>query len=124
MAGTINIPLTTLTPGTYHFGPANLADTDTNVLLTIDRTVTGGFSSQPSTTTAAITVEVSLDGGVTWLMNVSAPIGGGADNDRLGVPAATSSVGGSLIPGIGRQARATVTISGGTVAVQGSLVIS
>lgn len=124
MAGTTNFGPVTLNPGTRTFGPANLADTDVLADLTVDRTVPGGFNSQPATTTAQISIEQSNDGGTTWELICQTLLPGGSYVLHDGTPVNTNDVGTHLLPGTGRQARATVVISGAAVAVAGSLVIS
>lgn len=127
MAGTTQIPLTTLAPGTYHFGPAALANSDSQAKLTIDRTVTGGFNALTAATQAALDVEVSLDGGTTWLQQAAVTFLGGIFAIKPSEGGGTLAANGftvSLPPGTGRQARATVVMSGTSVAVAGSLVIS
>ena len=124
MPVTLTIPLTTLATGTRTFGPATLADTDTLVILTIDRTVTGGFNSQPATTTARISIEQSNDGGSTWDELASTTFVGGVYTMHGGLPVNSNDVGVFLWPGTGRRGRAVVTIAGASVAVAGSLAIT
>lgn len=125
MAATLNIPLTTLPVGTRRFGPANLADSDTLAVITIDRTVTGGLNAAPGTTQVVILVEQSSDGGTTWFPRASTSMAGGIFTDRgTGGTLTANDVGVTLEAGTGRQARAAVTVSGAPVAVAGSLVIS
>ena len=124
MPTTLTIPLTTLTVGTRTFGPATLADTDTLVILTIDRTVTGGFNSQPATTTARISIEQSNDGGTTWDELAATTFFGGVLTMHGGLPVNSNDVGVFLWPGTGRKGRAVVTIAGASVAVAGSLAIT
>ena len=122
---TVDIPLTTLAPGSYDSGSANLADTYVQAVLSIDRTVANGFNSKSATTQAAISVYQSDDGGATWILLASATLEGGSYiNHHTGLPYTESSVTVPLQPGTGRQGKANVTISGSSVAVQGSLVIS
>lgn len=123
MAGTITIPLTTLTVGQHTYGPLTLADSDVLVVLTIDRTPANGFNSQPGTTSASIAIEQSLDGGNSWQQLVSGTFTGGVVI-RRGQELDTNDVGVFPLPGTGRQMRAQVVISGSSVAVQGTLVIS
>lgn len=123
MAGTITIPLTTLAVGQHTYGPLTLADTDTLVLLTIDRTPANGFNSQPATTSASIAIEQSLDGGTSWQQLTAGTFSGGVIV-RRGQELDTNDVGVFPLPGTGRQMRAQVVVSGSSVAVQGSLVIS
>jgi len=123
MAGTVNIPLTTLTVGSHVYGPAAVADTDSKVTLTIDRTVASGFNATPA---AAASIECwqSGDGGSTWQNLAKAGIAGGTQLDKNGQPFAVSSVTVGFSPGTGRQARAVIVVSGASVAVQGSLATS
>jgi hypothetical protein len=124
MTSTTQIPLTTLPPGSYDFGPAALADTDTHAILSVDRTVASGFNATPAAQ-ASITIYQSNDGGTTWRLVASATLVGGSQvNPKTGLPFTASSVSVGLNPGTSRQGKANVTISGATVAVQGSLVIS
>jgi hypothetical protein len=121
MAATVSIPLTTLAPGTYDFGPAAIADTDTSATVTIDRTVTGGLKSVSPAVNVNLTVYQSDDGGATWF-----ELGGG---DFPGGPltgakfANTAQVQSWFQAGTGRQAKAHVIVTGGSVAVQGSLTV-
>ena len=125
MAGTVNIPLSTLAVGTHVFGPAAVADADKQALLTIDRTVTGGLNSLTPATGIQIIVDQSNDGGATWTQICSAPVTGGfTTSANHPVPPGTSSVGATFQPGTSRQARAQVTVTGTSVAVQGTLVTS
>ena len=129
MAGTITIPLTTLNDGTRHFGPAALADADTLTVLSLDRAVTGGLNSLTAATTLEITVDQSGDGGATWWPMVDGIISGGFVQDwpppkGTGGGQVTATIGVRFGPGTGRTTRATVTTTGGPVAVQGSLTTS
>ena len=137
MAAQINIPLTRLSPGLTQFpsggGGVAVADTDTLIVLSIDRTVsqgqTQGFNGQPDTTQAEITAEQSNDGGASWFLAVSGTIGGGqffnAPPPRGdGSLITTSTVRVPVYPGTSRQVRASVTVTGTTVAVAGSLTVS
>lgn len=124
MPETLAIPLTTLPPGTRVFGPQALADSDVLVTLTIDRTVAGGFNSAPASTAAKLSFEQSNDGGLTWTELCATTLVGGVYTMHQGLPVNSNNVGTFLWPGTGRQGRAVVTITGASVAVAGSLVIS
>lgn len=125
---TVNIPLTTLAPGTYHFGPATVADTDSRIVITNDRTVTGGMNSQTSATTLTLQSEQSNNGGATWqVLAVSIIQGGTWSYTKPGVSGqlvTTDNILTELNPGTSRQVRATVTVAGASVAVQGTLTTS
>lgn len=123
MAGTTNFGPVTVSPGPRTFGPVALADTDTMLDLTIDRTVANGFNATPAAS-ARISFEQSNDGGTTWTEICNATFTGGPQTMHGGLPVNANDVGSNLLPGTGRQGRAIVTILGAAVAVQGSLVIS
>lgn len=124
MATTIPIPLTTLSVGTHDFGPAAVADNLATATLSIDRTVAGGFNATPAAQ-ASIQVNQSNDGGTTFIFDGGgAMAGGGITNPRTGLPFTASSVTIPLAPGTGRQVKATVVVSGSSVAVSGSLTVS
>jgi len=124
VAGTLTIPLTTLPNGVRVFGPANVADTDHQTVLTVDRTVTGGLAFLTAATTIEVLVEQSNDGGTTWFELVDGVLAGGPVADKGGGQLTQATVGVSYGPGTGRRTRATLTVAGGPVAVQGSLTTS
>lgn len=128
MAGTASIPLTVLAVGEHDFGPDALADTDSTATLSIDRTVskgaTQGFNGQPATTEALIEVRQSNDGGATWFQLAAVTFFGGVYTLKGGGTLNANGFTVTLPPGTGRQAMAAVTVSGASVAVQGSLVIA
>lgn len=124
---TLTIPRTTVQIGVRDFGPSSVADTDTSITLTIDRTVANGLNANPA---AHLLIEamVSLDGGGTWTMVVGAGIEGG----QLSQPPPPRGPGGfytenvlrvglDQFPGAGRLIKATLTVSGSSVAVAGTL---
>lgn len=124
MATTIPIPLTTLAAGPHDFGPAAIADNLASATLTVDRTVAGGFNATPAAQ-ASIQVMQSGDGGATFRMVGAGGVeGGSVTNPRTGSPFTASSIVIQLFPGAGRQVKATIVVSGSSVAVSGSLAIS
>lgn len=126
MASTFTIPLTTLPVGTLNFpatGGASVPDADSEITLTIDRTVAGGLNAQPATTVISIAVSLSRDGGTTWQpLAAAGGIPGGLITGKTGATLTSSSVAVDLPPGTSRQIRASVTVSGAAVAVAGTLV--
>ena len=130
MAGLpVDIPLVTLVPGTYNFpasGGAPMDNTDTHATVTIDRTVTGGLNSVAPAVGIDVDFFQSNDSGNTWEeLGGGGFIGGVYINEHTGLTATASLVrvnfDPNFDPAIGRLARARVVVSGGTVAVQGSL---
>lgn len=128
MATTFPIPLTTLPAGARTFGPASIADTDSSVTFSIDRTVAGGLNSLTDASVLALQAEMSTDGGVTWhaVDNTAGTdthwsTTGGVFTNRNGT-VTTSSGTWPLAPGTSRRLRATVTVSGpSSIAVAGSI---
>lgn len=122
MPGSLNIPLVTLPVGTRDSGSAAVPDSDSEVMLLIDRTVTNGMNSQPSTTSILIISSQSNDGGNTWLqLSGSGAFGGIIISKYTGNPETGIGVSASLRPGTNRRIKASVTIAGTSVAVQGVL---
>jgi len=125
MAGTTTIPLVTLQDGSRIFGPANVANPDVRTVLTVDRTPASGLGSLTTATTIELLVEQSNDGGTTWFELADGTIAGGAQADwRTGQPETASVIAVTFAPGTGRRVRATMTVAGGPVAVQGTLATS
>jgi len=124
MAGTLTIPLANLPDGSHVFGPVSVADTDATTVLTVDRTPAGGLNSLTAAATIGVLIEQSDNGGSTWFLLVNGIIAGGPVAAKGGGTAVTAQVGVTYGPGTGRQARATLTVAGGPVRVQGSLTTS
>lgn len=125
MATTLTIPLTTLPVGTRNLGPSHPADAESQILLTIDRTVTGGLNSLTSASRLSAGVDQSNDGGVTWQSVAGFNDAGGTILGKTGQPVTQNTMQTWLIPGASRQLRATVTVTGpSAIAVAGSLVTS
>ena len=122
MAGTTNIPLTTLAVGSHDFGPAAIADSDISVKLVIDRTVPNGLNSQPATTVISVALAQSNDGGVTWQNLASGGgIEGGSYIGKTGTTITQSTLFTYFAVGVSRQVKATVTVAGAPVAVAGTV---
>jgi hypothetical protein len=124
---TLTIPTTTLQVGVRDFGPATIPDTDSVITLTIDRTVANGLNATPA---AHLLIEamISRDGGNTWTLAV----GGGIDGGQLPQAQPPRGPGGfytesqvqvglDQFPGTSRRIKATITTSGSSVAVAGTL---
>lgn len=125
MSTTTTIPLVTLPAGSRTFGPANAADTETSITLTIDRTVAGGLNSLTTASLLSVDVQQSDDGGTTWLDLGNWGTDGGSDIDGHGNVFTVSSGTWDLRPGTSRKVRGTVTVSGpSSIAVAGSIVTS
>lgn len=124
MAGTLTIPQTTLQPGTRSFGPAAIADADKHVVLTVDRSLAGGLTATPAARVRLV-IEQSNDAGATWELLALADLDGGTVlNLKTGQVATSQRVFTDWDSGTGRQARATIVVTGAAVTVAGSLVTS
>lgn len=124
---TMTIPLTTLQPGVRDFGPASVQDTDTSIVLTIDRTVVNGLNATPAAQ-LSIAAMISRDGGATWTLVAGATLPGG-QIPQVPPPRGPGgfytqnvlTVGLDQFPGTGRRIKATLTATGSAVAVAGTL---
>jgi hypothetical protein len=127
MASTFTIPLTTLTVGSHDLGPSSVPDADSRILLSIDRTAVNGavqgLNGQPPATQISMTTFQSDDGGATWQELGANTVVGGIFT-KGGTQINTDHVGTQLAPGTGRQVRATVVVTGASVAVAGTLTTS
>lgn len=125
MPATVTIPLTTLPAGTYSFpatGGQAIADTDSKISLLVNRNVTGGLDSA-SGVTVSLSAYVSFDSGVTWRLLGACTIPSGIQAED-GVRDTQSGFYTTVFPGTNRLVRATVTVTGGSVAVSGTLTVS
>lgn len=122
MADVVTIPLVTLPVGDFSSPSMAVADTDTMITVQIDRTVAGGFNTLQATTTLWMFPFQSFDGGATWVALSSGGMAGGIYTDKsTHATATTSSVETGLIPGTGRRVMAKLTVTGSSVAVQGTV---
>jgi hypothetical protein len=119
---TLTIPLTTLPLGSRDFGPVTIADAEVKIVLTIDRTVTGGLNSLTPASVAAVDVSQSNDGGGTWQLNVGGTFPGGLIPTMKAGNLTVSALNVDLAPGTSRRLKATLTVTGTPVAVAGTLV--
>lgn len=126
MPDVLTIPLTTLAPGSYRFPVAAghaIADADTAIDLEIDRTVTAGLNSLTGSVSVAVAAYQSNDGGTTWRELGAAAFPGGPIGDGA-TPDTTSGFRTSVFPGTSRLVYGTVQVTGGSVAVAGTLTMS
>ena len=114
---TVDLALTVLGVGGYQFGPYPVGDADTQVTLTVDRTLGVGLNTLDSSTVIAVTISQSPDGGSWTILNTGTVVGGAFGD--------TSVVTVDLLPGAGRLVRVDIAVSGGPeVAIAGSFVTS
>lgn len=121
---TLTIPLTTLPVGPLTFGPSAVANTETTIVLTIDRTVAGGLNSLTAASQIETDVQQSNDGGATWFFIAGGAMTGGVILDKHGVALAASTLTTGLLPGTSRKLRASCAVSGTAITVAGTLVTS
>lgn len=125
MATTFTIPLTTVPVGSQTFGPAGVADSEGTIVVTIDRTVSGGLNSLTAASTFNGDLQQSNDGGTTWFDRGTWGTSGGTILDKTGVAFSQQSGHWNLAPGTSRQLRVTVTVGGpSSIAIAGSIVTS
>ncbi len=119
---TINIPATTLPVGTREFGPAAIPNGATSVDILVDRTVSGGLNSLTNATQVILTVFESTDGGVTWIAVASTTCIGGVFTMHGGLPLNSNDVGAMIYPDA-THIKGSVTVSGTSVTVAGTLTV-
>ena len=133
MATTLTIPQVTLRVGTPRVVSGALGANVTALVLSIDRTVTGGLNSLTSASSYDVAIDESYDGGTTWIPNVEYTQVGGTIpvivSPKTGLPndPNTDTITTTLqdTNQASRRARITVTISGpSNIVVAGSLVVS
>ena len=130
MSSTIVLPQGTYPIGTRTLGPATVPLGATSVQLQLD-----GTSMTDQAMAMSMTLDLSLDAGVTWASDspspatnpfpVSCTLNGGAKN-RAGGPLATYLIG-TQIPAPSntqRRIRAVIVISGAPLTTQGTLVLT
>jgi hypothetical protein len=109
------------------FGPHTVGAGEASAVLLLQRDVTGGLNSVPGAS-IDLTFSYSADGGSTWLLLASAGIAGGiitvADKGGGSHTLLQSSVGVGLDRVQGLPVKATVTLHGGPVTVQGSFTVT
>lgn len=128
MANTLNIPSITLKPGTHVFGPDTPPSGISTVTITFSRTDgSHSLNTAAPTTTFAAELEISYDGGTTWETLGGAETTGGSSTDPdTGQPYATFylEVDFPSPTTAATQVRGTITVTGATVSVSGSIAES
>jgi|HubBroStandDraft_5_1064220.scaffolds.fasta_scaffold121942_2 hypothetical protein len=119
---TLTFPRTVLPVGVTSVGPLAVADADTAIQLTNDRTVAGGLNSLNSSTGLLIFIEQSDDGGTTWDGVAGNGLAGGILLNKTGGTVTQDQLTTTMNPGTSRQLRLTATVTGpSAVAVAGTL---
>lgn len=117
MAATTVIAGGTLAAGTHSYGPVTIPDVIVGCSLQAE-------TSQHTSPAVSfqLSIEISLDGGVTWQPLVSVGRIGQATppiDPSTGLPATTAGFTCGLPAGTGRRARGSLVISGGSLTTQG-----
>lgn len=120
-------PVTLPADSSRDVGPHTVAAGEAVAVLLLQRDITGGLNSVPGAS-IDLTFSYSQDGGASWLLLASAGIAGGvitvADKGGGSHTLAQSSVTVGLDQAQGLPVKATVTLHGGPVAVQGSFTVT
>jgi hypothetical protein len=116
----LSIPLTTLQVGVREFGPATMANADSKIVMTIDRTVANGLTATPAAR-IDLNVMVSHDAGANWVSVAQTSYSGGSHLDRLGAVRTQDVLQIGFGPEVNRRLKAVLTVSGSSVAVAGTL---
>ena len=113
MASVQVLPLANYANGTRNIGPIDIADNVQSIDFNIQRCTTATPTIWPNSTTILdYASEMSIDGG-PWQPAGGFTASGGIGFDKQHNEAPFTLGGGTLIAGINRQYRATLTISGG-----------
>lgn len=128
MAQIIPIPVQTFQPETpVDFGPYTVKATDSNIMISIDRTVSDGLDANPGGS-LDLAVNYSTDGGTTWSVLVAANFAGGPIfyKDKSGVTHqyTTNTVDVGLDQVKGQQVKGTVTAHVDAITVSGSINVT
>lgn len=126
MASTFTFPRVVLALGTTVIpatGGASVPDGDNSVTISIDRTVSGGFNSVTSSVQMTVMLSQSDNGGSTWQeLAACGPVtGGSVISSKTGLLITVSDLYTQLNPGTSRVVNATVVLTGGRVAVAGTI---
>jgi hypothetical protein len=104
--------------GSRTYGPANVSNAVSDITIRIARCTTATPTFWPNdTTTLAVTIEVSVNGGA-FQFCCGFESFGGINIGKGGQEATESVVQCSMPGGINRQARATVVVTGGPLVSQ------
>jgi hypothetical protein len=128
MPATVNIPSNIYNVGSQVYGPVTLDPTDSQIQVTLDRTVTQGMNSKTTSTTVQALFEVQMpDNPGAWLLQGLCTFQGGIRTDPdTGQPLDHDGFGCSLWnQGVtGRSLRLTLTVAGTSVRLGGTLAVT
>jgi hypothetical protein len=126
MPASASIPNGLYSVGTKVYGPITLDDADGNIRVDLDRTVNQGLNSRTPTTTVRVVMEVSFDGGVSWMNQGSTTFEGGIRTDpelgQLNADFLEGTIYGAR-SGMVRLFRVSVEVAGSTVRLAGTVSV-
>lgn len=118
-----HVPLT-LSTGTSLLGPFPVQDAVSEIQASLARCTSATPTVWPNTsTTIAITVECSVDNGISFGVVASATAQGGIHTQLNGVQAAATTVKAPLPTGSKRQVRCLYTVANGPLVTTGTLEV-
>jgi len=125
MPFSLNIPNGIRQVGSQTFGPAALADADSVMRVTLDRTSNGGLNATPAAHVAAL-FQQQIPGDTTWYTVGTATFDGGIRTDPEMGQLDTDYLEVTLIyPGSpNRAVQCVLTVSGAPVRLSGSVTVS
>lgn len=116
MARQVALPLGTYADGTHAFGPFNLQNSIWRLGADIQRCTTAEPTVWPNkSSTVAVTLELSFDGGATWQSGGGFTAEGGIHVKADGTELPYSSFRFPVPAGTQRRVRGTLTISNGPI---------
>ena len=119
MAALIDHAPVSMPTGSREFGPANIADGLSSVLIRAARctTATPSLWADPATTLNA-SILVSVDGGQSFRFLAGLGANGGIYHFSSGAEAVESTLQCDLPPGVGRQVKIQLTVASGPLVTQ------
>jgi len=125
MTTTVAFPLANYPDGTRTSSNVSVSDAATTLSFSVQRCTSSTPTIWPNaTTTLAITVDQSNDGGSTWRNVFGFTAIGGIVTDKHGVEIPNSFASTTLNPGTSRLLRATATIAGGPLRSSGQFDVT
>lgn len=120
----VALPLRNYQNGVYDLGPANVPDWATFIGVELTRCTAATQNIWPNESTKFDCImELSVDGGATWVVAGGMTAIGGVYVNKNGIESQVSDFSVTVSPGVSRRVRGTVTITGGPLRTEVSIVL-
>lgn len=125
MPASVPIPNGVYATGPRVYGPVTLDPADSEVVVTLDRTVNQGLNSRTTATTVRALFELQFPGDAAWYLQGDATFQGGIrvdpDDGQLNTDYFGCGLAQNDVPG--RSLRLTLTVAGSSVRLGGTLTV-